>query len=103
MILYNVTVSIDPHVAEEWLEWMRAKHIPDVMSTGCFIESRISRVHGYEEEGVTYAITYLSPDQEKLTEYQEKHAPLLQAEHSERYQGRFAAFRTFLTLIEEFK
>jgi hypothetical protein len=103
MILYNVTVSIDPAVSEDWLEWMRKQHIPDVMSTGCFIESRISRVHGEEEGGMTFAITYLSPDQEKLDEYREVHAPRLQKDHSERYEGRFAAFRTFLTVIEEFK
>lgn len=103
MILYNVTVSIDPTVSDEWLEWMRSKHIPDVMSTGCFVESRISRVHGEEEEGVTYAITYLSPSQEKMTEYKEQHAPKMQREHSEKYNGKFAAFRTILTVIEEFK
>jgi hypothetical protein len=57
MILYNVTVSIDPAVAEDWLAWMRSTHIPDVMATGCFEESRISRVQGEEEGGLTYAIT----------------------------------------------
>jgi hypothetical protein len=103
MILYNVTVSIDPTISEEWLEWMRSTHIPDVMATGCFIESRLSRVHGVEEGGVTYAITYLSPSQEMLDEYQATHAPLLQKDHSEKFAGRFAAFRTFLHVIEEFK
>lgn len=103
MILYNVTVSIDPAISEDWLEWMRSTHIPDVMATGCFIESRISRVHGEEEGGMTFAITYLSPSQEKLDEYRDKHAPLLQKDHSERYDGRFAAFRTILSVIEEFK
>jgi hypothetical protein len=57
MILYNVTVSIDPSIHEEWLEWMKAKHIPDVMSTGCFVEARISRVHGEEENGMTFAMS----------------------------------------------
>lgn len=103
MILYNVTVSIDPAVSDDWLDWMRKQHIPDVMATGCFIESRISRVHGEEDGGMTFAITYLSPDQQKLNEYREVHAPRLQKDHSERYEGRFAAFRTFLTVIEEFK
>ena len=103
MILYNVTVSIDPAVSEDWLDWMRKQHIPDVMATGCFIESRISRVHGEEDGGMTFTITYLSPDQQKLNEYREVHAPRLQKDHSERYEGRFAAFRTFLTVIEEFK
>lgn len=103
MILYNVTVSIDPTISDEWLEWMRSKHIPDVMSTGCFVESRISRVHGEEEEGVTYAITYLSPSEQKMNEYKDIHAPKMQREHSEKFNGKFAAFRTLLTVIEEFR
>lgn len=103
MILYNVTVSIDPDYAVEWLDWMRTTHIPEVMATGCFIESRISRVQGEEENGVTYAITYLSPSQEKIDEYQRTHAPMLQKDHSEKFSGKFAAFRTLLSVIEEFK
>ena len=103
MILYNVTVSIDPSVAEEWLDWMRSTHIPDVMATGCFIESRISRVVGEEEGGMTYAITYLAMNETAINTYQETHAPRLQKDHKERYEGRFAAFRTFLHVIEEFR
>lgn len=103
MILYNVTVSIDPAIEEEWIEWMRSKHIPDVMATGCFIESRISRVHGEEEGGKTYAISYVSKSQEKYDEYQANHAQRLQQEHSQKYEGRFAAFRTMLTILDEFK
>lgn len=103
MILYNVTVSIDPQISSNWLKWMRETHIPDVMNTGHFTESRISRVHGEEEGGVTYAITYVSPSQESLEEYEKNHAPKLQAEHSEKYAGKFAAFRTLLTVEEEFK
>lgn len=103
MILYNVTVSIDERIHEEWLEWMKAKHIPDVLETGCFIESRISRVHGEEDGGITFAISYVAPSQEKYDEYVERHAPALQKEHSDRYAGRFAAFRTLLTILEEFR
>jgi len=50
MILYNVTVSIDITVREQWLKYMREKHIPEVMETGHFLEARICRVDG-EEEG----------------------------------------------------
>lgn len=103
MILYNVTVSIDPEVSGEWLQWMRSKHIPDVMATKCFKESRLSRIQGEEEGGITYSVMYLCPSQELLDTYQTIHAPALQKEHSEKYSGRFAAFRTFLTVIEEFK
>jgi hypothetical protein len=73
------------------------------MATNCFLESRISKIHGEEEGGVTYSIMYLCSNQETMDLYQEKHAPKLQKEHTERYLGRFAAFRTFLSVIEEFK
>lgn len=103
MILYNVTVSIDPDIEQEWLQWMRETHIPDVMKTACFIESRMSRVHGEEEGGVTYAITYLAPTQEDFDKYQNEHAAALQKDHSAKFEGRFAAFRTLLSVIEEFR
>jgi hypothetical protein len=103
MILYNVTVSIDPTIEHEWLGWMRSTHIPDVMATGFFKESRLSRVHGEEEGGVTYAITYLCFSEDHFTMYQSTHAPRLQREHATRYEGRFAAFRTMLSVVEEFK
>ena len=66
MILYNVTVNIDHDVHDEWLAWMKETHIPDVMNTDCFDESRISRVHGEEQGGLTYAIAYLCENQERL-------------------------------------
>ena len=103
MILYNVTVSIDPEVHLNWLNWMRSKHIPDVMETGCFTECRISRVHGEEEGGMTFAISYICPSQEMYDTYQEKHAADLQQEHATKFNGQFAAFRTLLTVLEEFK
>jgi hypothetical protein len=103
MVLYNVTVSIDAQIHEDWLNWMRTIHIPEVLETGCFIESRISRVHGEEEGGLTFAITYLAPSQELYDKYQEEFAPALQADHTKKYSGKFAAFRTTLSVIEEFK
>jgi hypothetical protein len=102
MILYNVTVSIDPQIEQEWLAWMRATHIPEVLQSGCFLESKISRIHGEEEGGVTYSILYTSPSQDKYDEYQRDHAPRLQKDHTEKYQGKFAAFRTILTVVEHF-
>ncbi len=103
MILYNVTVSIDPAAEQEWLNWMRQTHIPEIMETGCFIEARLSRVHGEEDGGVTYATSYVAETKEKLADYQQQHAPRLQKDHNDRFAGRYAAFRTMLSVIEEFR
>src|SRR5690606_39069228 len=103
MILYNVTVSIDPQVEEDWKSWMREQHIPDVLATKCFTECRLSRIHAEEEGGVTFSIMYFSPSQADFDRYEAEHAPKLQQEHGQKYAGKFAAFRTILTVIEEFK
>lgn len=103
MIIYNVTVSIDEAIHPEWLLWMRQTHIPDVMQTGLFHECRISKIHAEEEGGVTYAIAYLSESMDHLQRYKAEHAPRLQKEHSERFAGRFAAFRTIMEVVEEFR
>tara|TARA_B100000767_G_scaffold274053_1_gene305932 strand:+ start:1341 stop:1664 length:324 start_codon:yes stop_codon:yes gene_type:complete len=103
MIIYNVTLSIDDSIEQEWLTWMRTKHIPDVMSTGTFKECKLSRLlAGEEEGGKAYSVLYVAFSQELLDTYQSKDAPRLQNEHNLKFQGKFAAFRTELKLIEEF-
>jgi len=102
MVIYNVTVSIDQAVEHEWLAYMRGAHIQDVLKTGCFLECRLSRVNGEEDGGCTYSVMYLAKDQETLDRYQAQYAPALQQDHSSHFQGKFAAFRTTLNVIEAF-
>lgn len=99
MIIYNVTVNVDADVAEEWLQWMKAVHIPDVMSTGMFLDNRICRVLAEEEGGFTYAIQYTAADMATYERYKAEHAPRLQAETQKRYSGKFVAFRTLLEVV----
>lgn len=101
-VIYNVTLSIDPACELEWVEWMTKEHIPAVMATGTFAESRFSRLNGEEDGAATYAATYLAYSQELLDEYATKHAPKLQADVTERFAGRFAAFRTTLNELAYF-
>jgi hypothetical protein len=103
MILYNVTVSIDPAIHEDWLQWMREIHIPEVIATGCFHEARLSRIQGEEEGGMTFSVMYFSPNESLYEKYKSEFAPVLQKKHGEKYAGKFAAFRTILNVIEEFK
>lgn len=98
MIIYNVTVKIEASAHDDWLQWMKETHIPDVMKTGCFAENKIMRMIDppADRQGITYAIQYFCENVGTLRDYWEKHAPPLQAEHTERYEGKFVAFRTVL-------
>ena len=99
MIIYNVTVNIDDSVHDEWLKWMKEKHIPDVLATGYFIENKICRILVNEEAGTSYSIQYTCKNMEELNEYQAKHASRLQKEHAEKYKDKFVAFRTLLEVV----
>ena len=99
MILYNVTVNIDETVAEEWLVWMKEVHIPEVLKTGLFIENKICRIHAEEDGGMAYSIQYLLHSWEDYEKYQAEFAPALQEDHTKRYEGKFAAFRTLLEVV----
>tara|TARA_B110000503_G_C7130511_1_gene406607 strand:+ start:1470 stop:1775 length:306 start_codon:yes stop_codon:yes gene_type:complete len=98
MIVYSVTVNIDGSIHEDWLAWMKNKHIPDVMATGYFSEYRMLKVisRQEDEEGVSYNIQYTCANMADLHQYQVHKAPALQKEYSDRYEGKFAAFRTLL-------
>ena len=100
MIIYNVTVKINTDIHNEWLAWMKTVHVPDVMKTGYFISNQIARVLGQDEsDGITYAIQYICSDMKGLHEYTINEAPALQKKHTERYQGKFVAYRTLLEII----
>ena len=101
MIIYNVTVSIDYDVHDEWLDWMKRVHIPEVMATQKFLECRMSKIHAEEEGGKAYSIQYMCENQEVLDRYQNEDAPKLQKKHVEKYGNKAVAFRTLLEVVHQ--
>jgi hypothetical protein len=101
MYIYNVTVNIDESAHEAWKKWMMETHIPDVLNTGLFLSNRFCKVLIDEESGTTYSIQYLVKDLETYQLYQEMYAPALQKEHTDKFAGKFVAFRTMLKVEAE--
>ena len=101
MIVYNVTVKINPDIKEEWVSWMRSKHLPDMMATGCFLNYRFKKLLIEEEDGLTYASQFVLKDSSALEKYQSNYAKKLQLEHQEKFREKYVAFRTLMELIEE--
>ncbi|VXB36082.1 conserved hypothetical protein [Flavobacterium sp. 9AF] len=102
MIIYNVTVNIDESVHEKWLQWMKNKHIDDVLSTGLFISARMVKVLVEEEMGgTTYSVQYFTDSRAKLEEYYKNHAPRLRQEGLQLFADKMLAFRTELEVMSE--
>lgn len=98
MILYNITVNVQEGVQEDWLNWMKAVHIPEVMQTGCFTDYKLLKLLNDDPEatGTTFAIQYFVKSVTILNQYLNEHAPGLRQKHVDRYQNKCVSFRTFL-------
>ena len=101
MIIYNVTINIDEIVREDWLQWMKTTHIPDMLATGKFSEAKMSRVMVDEEMGgVTYSVQYTAKNKSVLQQYYDEDADRLRQDAVDRFGDRFVAFRTELEVID---
>ena len=100
MILYNVTTSLEPRIADEWVAYMREHHMAEVVGTGCFIKSQLLRLLNEEDDGITYAAQYFAISLEQLEAYQQHFAPALRAEMDQRFKGNYVSFRTVLEVVE---
>jgi hypothetical protein len=102
MILYSVTVNVETPFSDEWLEWMLAEHIPAVMRTQAFVSFQINELLDpiHDEHSISFNIQYLSPNVETLEDYRLNHAPVLQAQHQEKFGHCTLAFRTILAVLK---
>lgn len=102
MYIYNVTVSVDKSIQEEWLAWIKV-HIPEVLATGKFTNARLTQVLVDEDQGgITYAIQYTAKSKEDLEAYYREDAPKLRQDGVNRFKDKSLAFRTELKIIQEF-
>lgn len=100
MFIYNVTVNIDAEVHEEWVMWMKEKHMPDVMKTGCFVDNQLLKVLYVEDQGHTYSAQYRFLEMSDIEKYQKEFATTLQEEHKQKFGEKYTAFRVLLEVID---
>lgn len=101
MYIYNVTINIQEDVHQEWVEWMKKEHIPDMLNTGKFVKALMTKVLVDEElGGITYSVQYTAESKAHLERYYQENAESLRAK-SAPFEGKFVAFRTELEVISE--
>jgi len=80
MLSYEVTATVDAGRGDEFERYMRERHIPDLLATGCFVAAAFARVAPGR-----YRMRYEAAGPRDLERYQADHAPRLRAEFSARY------------------
>lgn len=71
------------------------------MATGLFVRNTVLKLMNEEDNGgTTYAFQYFLNSLEDLELYEKTYGTIFQAEHQQRFNDKFVAFRTILEVIE---
>ena len=101
-LLYNVTIKVEHKSVDQWKKYMMENHILDMMNTGCFESFKLNKLKFLdEEEGITFAVQYITESQAKFDEYLNTHAKALQTDHHLKFGEKAMAFRTVMEIIHE--
>ena len=80
MISYEVTVEVEEGLVDRYVEYMRTRHIPQVLATGCFSHAELNRA-----QETRFRQRYLAATLGDLERYLERHAPALRADFAAQF------------------
>lgn len=94
MILYEVTLQVDPAQARAVEDHMRREHIPDMFATGCF-----HRIRFDQASPTRFRTSYEARTESDLERYLREHAPRFRAAFQARFPTGVTATReTWMSL-----
>ncbi len=100
MFIYNVTIKVQEAIHQEWLQWLREEHIPDIINTGCFTHANILELLEIDtSEGPTYAVQYIAESKAQYNLYIEKFSAEMRQKAFARWGDQFIAFRSVMRIV----
>src|SRR5690554_236057 len=101
MILYNLTIHIAAEKEKDFVKWMKEVHIPEVMATGLFEESKFFKLLlEVEEGGINYSTQYFTASLENFHNYQEHFAAGIHEKLKEKFGEQLVFFGSLLEQID---
>ncbi|MEO8821320.1 MAG: DUF4286 family protein [Ginsengibacter sp.] len=101
MFVYNITLKIENQYLQDWMDWVKAVQIPDVLATGCFYDSRFYELMEIEEEdGRTFVVQFLANSKSDYNRYKELYHTHFRRRSLEKWKDHVVSFRTLLKNVE---
>jgi hypothetical protein len=92
-----LATATDDRAADQWLDWMRTKHLADVIAAG----AHSGRVIRLDDSSLIIAAQYEFESREAFERYVRDHAPRLRAEGIERFGDRLSYSRRTGQIVDE--
>lgn len=100
MFIYNVTTKVTYAINQNWLQWIKQEHIPDLINTGCFTNANILQLLETDDsEGPTYIVQYMAESKAQYNKYIEQYAVKMRQKAVDKWGNQFIAFRTIMQFI----
>ena len=100
MFIYNITFKVHNDIHEPWLQWIKTKHIQDILDTKCFTKHQFVRLLEVDDsEGPTYALQFYADSKADYNRYIEIHAPKLRQESQDKWGDGFIGFRSLMQVV----
>lgn len=101
MIIYNVTLSIEPSIEKDFLIWLKNEHLPEVLATNLFIEGNIFKILEAPDavSHNSYCVQYRLENWELFHQYNNDFAPQLKQKTAQKWANNVLSFRTFLEMV----
>lgn len=88
-VTYEVAARVEPALAEQFEQYMRERHLPEVVQTGCFVHAILERAGAG-----AYRVTHHAASQSELDRYLTQHAPALRDRFAARFPSGIVLERT---------
>jgi len=100
MIIYNMTIKVDPSIHQGWLTWLKEEHIPAILNTGCFTNAKVLRLLETDDsDGPTYAVQYYAESKAEYNRYMETFAGKMRQRSFEKWSDQFIAFSSVMQVV----
>lgn len=101
MIIYNVTTHVSHTIKDLWVDWMKQKHIPEIMGKNCFIKYQFVELLEVDEtEGVTYAVQFYAESKALYIRYIEIYATALREDSLNTWGNQVISFRSLMKVVD---
>ena len=95
MVLYEVSVQIQPDLSTAFELYMRTKHIPEIWETRCF-----QRIHFDRAESGAYRTSYQAENFADYQRYIDVHANALRADFMQHFPEGCTVTRQVLETVQ---
>ena len=100
MIVYNISIQIDPSIEKEWVPWQKKEYIPEVMGSGQFIDFKFYRLLEQDEtESIFYVMQFFAASEAHYKKFIREYAGNLRQKTFDRWGDKFIAFRTLMEVV----